>query len=84
MLSEFLTAGRQTVRNCKEDADIEIVKCAIDFTEHDVNVVAGDTDIVLLLLFHWKPLLHEITFTPEKKSWNIRDTVSMLQDGLQS
>ena len=84
MLSEFLIAGRQTVRNCKEDADIEIVKCAIDFTEHDVNVVAGDTDIALLLLFHWKPLLHEITFTPEKKSWNIRDTVSMLQDGLQS
>ena len=84
MLSEFLITGRQTVRNCKEDADIEIVKCAIDFTEHDVNVVAGDTDIVLLLLFHWKPLLHEITFTPEKKSWNIRDTVSMLQDGLQS
>ena len=85
MLSEFLIADRQTVRNCKEDADIEIVKCAIDFTEHcDVNVVAGDTDIALLLLFHWKPLLHEITFTSEKKSWNIRDAVSMLQDGLQS
>ena len=85
MLSEFLIADRQTVRNCKEDAGIEIVKCAIDFTEHcDVNVVAGDTDIALLLLFHWKPLLHEITFTSEKKSWNIRDAVSTLQDGLQS
>ena len=67
MHSKFLTASRQTVRNCK-DADTEIVKCAIDFAEQwDVNMVADDTDAALML-FHWKPLLHEITFTSEKKS----------------
>ena len=47
-------------------------------------MVADDTDVALLLLIHWKPLLHEITFTSEKKSWNIRDAFSTLQDGLQS
>ena len=41
MLSEYLIADRQTVRNCEEDADTEIVKCAIDFAEHCYfNVVA--------------------------------------------
>ena len=85
MLSEFLIADRQTVRNCKEDADTEIVKCAIDFAEHcSVNVVADDTDVALLLQFHWKPLLLEITFTSGKKSWNIRDAVRTLQDDSQS
>ena len=79
MLSEFLIADRQTVRNCKKDADTEIVKCAIDFAEHcNVNVVADDTDVALLLLFHWKPLLLEITFTSGKKSCNIRDAVKMI------
>ena len=77
ILSEFLIAHRQTVRNYKEDADTEIVTCVIDFAEHcDVSVVSDDTDVALLLLFHWKPLLHEITFTSEKKSWTIRDAVS--------
>ena len=85
MLSEFLIADRQTVGNCKEDADTKIVKCVIDFAEHcDVNVVANDTDVALLLLFHWKPLLHKITFTSEKKYWNIRDVVSALQDRFRS
>ena len=87
MLSKFLIADRQTVRKCKREADTEIVKCAIDFAEHyNVKVVADDTDIALMLLFRWKPLLHETTFISErwKKSWNIRDTVSKLRDGLQS
>ena len=87
MLSKFLIGHRQTVTNCKEDPDTEIVKCAIDFEDHyDVSVVADDADVALMLLFHWKPLLDETTFTLErwKKSWNTRDAVSMLQDGSQS
>ena len=85
MLSKYLISDRQTVRNCKEDADTEIVKCTIDFAEHcNVNVVVYDTDVALLLLFHRKPLLHEITFPSEKKSGNTRDAVSTLQSGLQS
>ena len=47
-------------------------------------MVANDTDVALLLVFHWKPLLHEITFTSEKKYWNIRDVVSALQDSFRS
>ena len=87
MLSKLLIGHRQTVTNCKEDPDTEIVKSAIDFEDHyDVSVVADDADVALMLLFHWKPLLHETTFTSERwtKSWNTRDAVSMLQDGLQS
>ena len=53
MFSKFLIADRQTVRDCKEETDTEIVKCAINFAEHyDVNVVANDTDVALTLLFH--------------------------------
>lgn len=67
MLSKFLIADRSIVRNCKEDANTEMFKCAIDFAEHfDINVVADDTDVVLMLLFHCKPLLQEITFTSEE------------------
>ena len=53
-------------------------------------MVAADTDVELMLLSHWKLLLHEITFTSERrrKFWNIRDIVRIvyktLQDGLQS
>ena len=84
-ISKMLIADRQTVRNCKEGAGTEIVKCTIDFGKHcHVNVVADDTYVALLLLFHWTPILHEIIFTSKKKSWNIRDAVSTLQDGLQS
>ena len=44
------------------------MKYAIDFAEHcDVDVVADDTDVALLLLFHWKSFLHKITFTSEKE-----------------
>ena len=84
-ISKMLIADRQTVRNCKEGAGTEIVKCTIDFGKHcHVNVVADDTYVALMLLFHWTPILHEITFTSKKKSWNIRDAVSTLQDSLQS
>ena len=84
-ISKMLIADRQTVRNCKEGAGTEIVKCTIDFGKHcHVNVVADDTYVALLLLFHWTPILHEIIFTSKKKSWNITDAVSKLQDGLQS
>ena len=84
-ISKMLIADRQTVRNCKEGAGTETVKCTIDFGKHcHVNVVADDTYVALLLLFHWTPILHEITFTSKKKSWNIRDAVSTLQDSLQS
>ena len=54
--------------NYKEGAGTESIKCAIDFAEHcDVDVVADDTDVALLLLFHWKSFLHKITFTSEKE-----------------
>ena len=86
MLSEFLIEDGQMVWNCKEDADTEIIKCAVETAEEcDVNVVADDTDVALMLLFHWNPLLHEITFTSErsKKTWSIRDAVGGLKHELQ-
>ena len=53
ILAKFLIVDRQTVHNCNEDADTEIVKCAIDFVEHYyVNLVPDDTDEALMLLFH--------------------------------
>ena len=42
--------------NCKGDADTKIVSTTLDLAEkHDKNVVvADDTDIAVMLIFHWK------------------------------
>ena len=80
-------ADWQRVKSCQEDADKEIVKCTIEPSEHyDVIVVADNTDVVIMFLFHSKPLFHKVTFALERwqKSWKIRDAVSTLQYGLQS
>ena len=53
----------------KEDADMHIVKCAVETTGINVNasVVADDTDAVLLLLYHWNDTMPDITITSERE-----------------
>ena len=87
MLSHFLRQDGQIVWNSKADADTEIVKCAIEKAgEYCINVHADDTDVTLVLMYHWNPTLKDITFTSEisKKSWSIKDAVGAMKDGLQS
>ena len=50
----FQTDG-QTVKVCRGDADAMIVKEALDSgTGANVVVVADDTDVAIMLLYHWK------------------------------
>ena len=68
-----------TVINCPEDADTKVAAAAIDNTAADtpVTVIADDTDILCLLIYHFKEHMADIYFSSEKacKTWSIRDIV---------
>ena len=56
-LSNELTREGHDVRNTLGDADTQIVSATLEYAEDvdkDVVVVAADTDILVLLMFHWK------------------------------
>ena len=66
------------------DADVLIVKEAVDYArENKVVVFADDTDILILLMHHWNPYMRDIYFSTEKlegsrrvqRQWNIRSVV---------
>lgn len=66
------------------DADVLIVKGAVDYaTENEVVVFADDTDILILLMHHWNSYMRDIYFSIEKlegarrvqRQWNIRSVV---------
>lgn len=64
-LSEFLMEAGVAVRNCTGDADCTVVKEAITQVTTSLGpvlVVADDTDIAVLLLYHWKPTMHDVFF----------------------
>ena len=71
-----------TVFNCSEDADTQIATAAIS---HAINgtpctVIADDTDIIILLIHHFKEDMADICFSSEKcaKSWSMRDVVQQI------
>ena len=53
--SSLRRSGYKTIE-CTGDADVTIVKRAIDYAEggQDVVVAAEDTDILILLIYHWR------------------------------
>ena len=54
-LSRALKDAGHFVTNCPEDADLEIVKTAVDMlTQSNIVVVADDTGILVLLLHYYK------------------------------
>jgi hypothetical protein len=81
----FRGAGYRTVE-CTGDADISIVKTALDLAtkEESVTVIADDTDVLVLLLYHWKTGMGPIYFSAERtekkirtrKCWDIGNMVS--------
>ena len=55
-LSEKLRRGHE-VQNSTGDADTQIVSAALQYAEdidNDILVAAGDTDILVLIMCHWK------------------------------
>ena len=63
-----------------------IVECALQFAigGREVNVVADDTDVLVLLIYHWKQYMADIYFLSEAKKsqkkglrvWKICDLVT--------
>ena len=82
LLSTYLIAAGNEVVNCKEDADTYIVKCALEKSKCGikVNVVADDTDVALLLLYHWEDNMADVTITSEKSktTFSIRGSLEPL------
>lgn len=55
LLSHYLKSDAQTVHNSTGDTDTMIVACALQMAMEgmEVNVVADDTDVLILLMHHW-------------------------------
>lgn len=82
LLTAALKYDGHEVHNSTGDADTLIVETALKLSKEgkEVSVVADDTDILVLLMFHWKQDLGDIFFYSEAtrtkqglKVWRIRD-----------
>ena len=69
-------SGYKTVE-CTGDADVTIAKTAIEYAEggHDVVVTADDTDILILLIYHWREDLADVFFSTE---WKVKNSKTKL------
>ena len=65
MLSQYLKDDGNEVINCSGDADSTICYTALDLVttgEKQVILIADDTDIFDMLIYHWKPEMKNIIF----------------------
>ena len=80
LVSKYLAQAEKTVVNSPDDADIQIVSQAIELATAGkyVTVVADDTDVILLLVYHMQGAMSEMYFCSEKskKTWSIHDIIS--------
>ena len=75
-LKDRLSDAGYFVINCNADADTKIVSTALTAAkEHPTTVVADDTDIAVMLLYHWEDKMSPIYFLQErgKKCWSIKN-----------
>lgn len=85
-VSTLLRQSEVEVYNCSGDADSSIVAKSLDYASlrnGPVNVIADDTDIVIMLLHHWKPDTHDdIYFVQERfnKAWSIKEANPSIED----
>lgn len=69
LLSHYLKADGQIVNNSTGDADTMIVASALQFAAqgNTTTVVADDTDVLVLLMYHWKENMADVYFQSEPK-----------------
>ena len=75
-LENTFRADGQTVKVCKDDADAITVKQALDsVAAGNVVVVAGDTDVAVMLLYHWKENQFHVFLLQQSanKCWSIKN-----------
>ena len=76
MLSQYLKYDGNEVINCSDDADSIIGHTPLDLAttgEKEVVLIADDTDILVMLTYHWKSKMKNIIFFQQKmlRGWNI-------------
>ena len=80
MLSQYLKDDGNEVINCSGDADSTICHTALDLAttgEKEVVLIADDTDIFVMLIYHWKSKMKNIFFQQKMlRGWN---TASLFQ-----
>ena len=80
MLSQYLKDDGNKVINCSGDADSTICHTALVLTttgEKEVVLIADDTDIFVMLIYHWKSKMKNIFFQQKMlRGWN---TASLFQ-----
>ena len=71
MLSQCLKDDVNDVINCSGDADFTICHTALDSAttgEKEVVLIKDDTDIFVILIYHWKSEIKNIIFFQKKCS----------------
>ena len=69
MLSQYFKDDGNEVINCSGDADSTICHTALDLAttgEKEVVLIADDTDIFVMLIYHWKSEMKNIIFYQQK------------------
>ena len=83
LISNSLNNNGQHVTNCDGDANTQIVETAINLSASTSTfvVVADDTDIIVMWLYHWREEFEEVTFFQERaqKGWNIKTVSASLE-----
>ena len=82
LLTKYLKEDGQIVHNSTGDADTLIVKRALEFAinQDEVNVVADDTDVLILLIYHWQSNMADIYFHSEVKKSQKKSLVLKICD----
>ena len=81
LISKYLRDDGQVVHQSTGDVDTMTVQCALQYAIEgsEVNVVADDTDVLVLLMYHWNQNMKSIYFLSEAvkdlKIWRISDLV---------
>ena len=80
--SVFRESGIEVV-NCSDDADFYVANTALQNARNgSVAVIADDTDIAVMLMYHWKEDLHDIYFVQQKtyQAWSVKESEHKLED----
>ena len=80
-----LESNNITVVNCSGEADTKVVSSAIAYAKRNEGlcvVVADDTDIAVMLLYHWTTEISGIYFVQQRtlQAWNVRDVEISIPD----
>ena len=65
LLAVQLKADHDTAVRCPDDVDTVVVFTILDHVCSGSNVTAGDTNLLIVLIYFWNNLMGEITLKPE-------------------